>query len=68
MKLQESLGVGDVAKELNFSRTYIQYLTDTNRLNCSRTSSGRRVFKQEDLQEFRRRRRRELLRRLRAVG
>jgi DNA-binding transcriptional MerR regulator len=62
------LGVKDVARELNVSRVYVQYLTDTRRLNCRRTSSGRRVFKQEDIQAYRRHRRRELQRRLRAVG
>jgi DNA-binding transcriptional MerR regulator len=53
--------VSGAARELSFSATYVRYLTDTGRLACTRTASGRRRFTAHDLRAFKRRHRRRAL-------
>lgn len=46
------LGTIDVARRLNCSTENVRYLERTNQLPAERTPSGRRVFKQEDVERL----------------
>lgn len=48
--------VGEAARRLECSAGWIRYLADTGRLPCRRTTTGVRVFKEEDLKQFARKR------------
>jgi excisionase family DNA binding protein len=52
------MSVRDAARKLDLSEHYVRYLTDTGRLTCTRDRLGSRRFKQSDLRNFQRRRRR----------
>ncbi len=49
--------VGGAARQLGYSAGWIRYLADTGRLPSDRTTSGVRLFRDEDLKNFIRKRR-----------
>ena len=48
--------VGGAARRLECSAAWVRYLADTGRLPSRRTTTGLRLFKEEDLREFARKR------------
>jgi excisionase family DNA binding protein len=50
------LQVGGAARRLECSVGWVRYLADTGRLPSRRTTTGLRLFKEEDLREFARKR------------
>jgi excisionase family DNA binding protein len=48
--------VGGAARRLECSAGWVRYLADTGRLPSCRTTTGLRLFKEEDLREFARKR------------
>jgi len=53
--------VGGAARRLQCSAGWVRYLADTGRLPSHRTTTGLRLFKEEDLREFARKRRQRAL-------